>query len=336
MKPKKNMGIFLLLALLIFLGWYFKFAKHYPARIDLLAKPDYWGVTFSRKFAQDLGLDWRETYRDVLDELQVKNIRLPIYWDEIEKKEGEWDYGDYDYMLAEGRARQVKFIANIGWRLPRWPECHSPLWLKDASSEQIKIKTFAMLQAVIERYRDNPSIVAWQVENEPLLDAFGQCPPADKKFLSKEVSLVKQWDNSRPVIISASGELSNWKEEAKLGDIFGTSIYRVVWSRWAGYFRHPWPPSYYQFKAKMAGLDKNRAIISELQAEPWVSEGSITALSLSETKKSFDLNQFKANLQFAINVDFKQAYLWGVEWWYWEKLQGRAEYWVLAKDIFSK
>lgn len=330
------MLIFLVIIIVVFLAWYSKLAKHYPSRYNLAAKTDYWGVTYSGKFAADLGLDWKETYGAILDDLQAKNIRLPIYWDEIEKVQGEWDYGDYDYMLAEGAKRDVKFIVNIGWRLPRWPECHAPVWLKNSSTAEVKSRTMAMLQVVVERYRDNKNIVAWQVENEPLLDSFGECPPGDKKFLEQEVALVKKLDNTRPVIVTGSGELSNWKEENKIGDIFGTTMYRVVWSKWVGYFRYPWPALYYKFKADQAGVNRNTAIISELQAEPWVPQGSLVDMPLAESRKSFDIDQFKANLQFAINVDFKQAYLWGVEWWYWEKVQGRSEYWDLAREIFGK
>ena len=54
-----------------------------------------------------------------------------------------------------------------------------------------------------------------------------------------------------------------------------------------------------------------------------------------EYEKSFSVEQFKANLQFAINVDFKQAYLWGVEWWYVQKNKGNTQYWDLAKSIFK-
>ena len=39
-------------------------------------------------------------------------------------------------------------------------------------------------------------------------------------------------------------------------------------------------------------------------------------------------------MQFAINVGFKQIYLWGVEWWYLQKQSGHPEYWNLAKSVF--
>ena len=42
-----------------------------------------WGVNFSQKHARDLGLDWKETYSALIDELGVKYIKLAAHWDLI-------------------------------------------------------------------------------------------------------------------------------------------------------------------------------------------------------------------------------------------------------------
>ena len=51
-----------------------------------------------------------------------------------------------------------------------------------------------------------------------------------------------------------------------------------------------------------------------------------------EKDKSLNLEQMKANLQFAINTNFEQAYLWGVEWWYYEKVNNNSIFWEFIKD----
>src|SRR3989338_5721806 len=51
---------------------------------DKKAEKIIWGVTFSKPYAQGLGLDWKETYLAILDELNVKNLRIPAYWNELE------------------------------------------------------------------------------------------------------------------------------------------------------------------------------------------------------------------------------------------------------------
>jgi len=329
---KKRYGLVLLI--IFFVIYFFKISNNYPWKEDLKYKPGYFGVTFSTKFCSELGLDWKETYLAIIDDLKVKQIRLPIYWDQIEKTDGVYDYKDYDYMIQEGSKRNVKFIANIGWRLPRWPECHAPEWAVKKSLPTTQAKALKMLENVVDHYKGDPSITAWQLENEPFFDAFGICPKSDESFFARELEVIKTRD-SRPVIVSGTGELSQWKKEAKYGDIFGSTLYRVVWGQYTGYFRYPIPSWFYRFKAYLAGIKPQNRYIIELQAEPWVPSGNMIYLSPEEANKSFNLKQFRANLQYAINVNFEKTYIWGVEWWYYQYKNGDKSYWELARTLFN-
>lgn len=334
MKKKSKIIVITLVSLFFVLIYFIKIANNFPLKQDLKYKPNYFGVTYSKKFCGELGLDWKEVYGAILSDLKVKEIRLPVYWDEIESQEGIYNFSDYDYLINEGEKNNVKFIVSIGWRLPRWPECHAPQWIHKKSLAAAQGNTLKMLNQVVNHYKGNPSIIAWQVENEPFLNSFGVCPPVDEKFLSEEINLVKAIDN-RPVLISATGELNGWSRESKLADIFGTTVYRVVWGQFTGYIRYPIPAWFYSFKAYLAGIKQENRMIVELQAEPWVPGGSMAYLSEDEAEKSFNLKQFKANLQYAININFNKSYLWGVEWWYFKYKNGDASYWDLAKTIFK-
>ena len=325
--------IFLVLIILV-LFYFCKIANNYPVKQDLKHDQDFFGVTFSKKYCEELGLDWKEVYLATVDDLKVKEIRLPIYWDEIEKTKNVYDFSDYDYIIQEGAKRNVKFIVNIGWRLPRWPECHAPEWATNKNLATSKDETIEMVQAVVLHYKDDQAITTWQLENEPFFDAFGVCPESDEEFFKKELAAVKAVD-SRPVLVSASGELSSWKKEAKYGDVFGSTLYRVVWGQATGYIRYPIPSWFYGLKAKLAGIKPENRYIIELQAEPWVPNGKIIYLSPEEENKSFNIDQFKANLQYAINTKFNKTYLWGVEWWYYKNLNGDKSYWEVAKTIFN-
>src|SRR3989338_5685979 len=64
-----------------------------------------WGVTFSHTFAEHLGLDWQEVYIAVLDDLGVRNMRIPVYWTSIEAEKGQIDFSDYDWMMSEAEKR---------------------------------------------------------------------------------------------------------------------------------------------------------------------------------------------------------------------------------------
>jgi len=324
-------AVILVIALVFYL---LKIANYYPLQDDLTHKSDFFGVTFSTKYASELGLDWREAYQAILDELQVKYIRIPVYWDEIEKEEGKFDFSNYDYLIETGGKQGAEFIISIGRRIPRWPECHSPAWLGHKDISAVQTDTLEMLKIVVEHYRDQANIEYWQVENEAFLGTFGVCPPLDEKFLEQEFNLVRSLD-SRPIIITGSGELGFWRREAKIGDVFGSTLYRVVYNNFVGFIKYPFPPAYYRWKAKLADLTPNNLMILELQAEPWVPRGRATNLTVDEINRSMSVRQFRANLQYAINLDFPRAYAWGVEWWYWQKKYGNPEYWRIAETLFK-
>lgn len=323
------------LVLVAALAFYFlKLANYYPEQIDLKHRSDFFGVTFSTKFCDELGLDWREAYAAILDELKVKYIRIPVYWDDIEVEEGVFDFSKYDYLLDEGARRGTKFIVSIGRRVPRWPECHNPDWINHRDDVAVQVATLKTIRTVVERYRAYDSVEYWQVENEPFLSTFGVCPELDHGFLQQEFDLVRSLD-SRQIIITGSGELGSWKEQAKIGDIFGSTLYRVVYNSWFGFIKYPFPAAYYELKAKLAGLTPDRLMVLELQAEPWVPQGKMMYQTAEEINDTMGIDQFRANLQYAINLNFRRTYIWGVEWWYFQKKYGNPEYWRIAAGLFE-
>ena len=331
-KEKRNFYLTLFITLLgsaLLVGIFFQ-----QKEVELNTKMGLYGITFSKKYAEEIGLDWKKAYINILDELNVKDIRLPVYWDDIERQKGYYDFSDYDFIIKEGEKRGVNFVLNLGWRLPRWPECHAPKWVNKEMINEIQDDILLMLENTVNHFKDSKAISHWQIENEPFLSTFGICPPSDEEFLKKEINLVRLLDN-RPIIITASGELSLWHKEARLGDILGISIYRVVWNNFIGYIRYPIPSWFYKLKASLVGVPKENRFIMELQAEPWVPQGKIIYLSEKDANYSFDLNQFKRNLNYAQRTKFIKAYLWGAEWWYYQYNHGDKSYWELAKTIFD-
>lgn len=334
---KRKIGFILivcLVALLIYIFLALKVFNNYPVKIDLKHRAGEFGVTFSKKYCEELGLNWQEAYVAILDDLKVRYLRLPAYWDEIEKEKGVYDFKDFDYMVDLASLREAKLIINLGRRQPRWPECHSPSWVNKESTEEARTSLLKVMKETVLRYKDNPNVINWQVENEAYLGTFGVCPAFDPIFLQQEVDLVRSLD-SRPILITGSGEMSLWHNEKAMGDVFGTTMYRIVYNSWAGYVKYFFPQGFYHFKAQLAGIDPAETLIIELQTEPWVAQGKMIYLTEEQKNKTMSVPQFKANLQYAINEDFKQIYVWGVEWWYWEKLYGNSQYWEIGKTLFN-
>ena len=302
------------------------------------AKEISWGVNFSQKHAQNLGLDWKETYSALLDDLKVKNIKLITHWDLIELNEGKYYFEDLDWQIKKAEEKDARLLLVIGMKTGRWPECHIPEWAKNLNKEEQQKEILEMIEEVVLRYRERVSVWAWQVENEPFFP-FGECPWVDKNFLKKEIDLVKSLDSqSRPIVISDSGEGSLWVNAAKFGDIVGTTLYKKVWFRQLGnYIYYPFPPIFYWRKAQLIEkiFDK-KVIVVELQAEPWGPK-LLYESPLEEQEKTMNLERFKANIEFAKKTGLDEFYLWGGEWWYWLKeKQNNPEIWNEAKKLFSQ
>lgn len=282
-----------------------------------------------------MGLNWQEVYLAILDDLRVPFLRLGSEWDKIEPTRGVYNFEELDWEIQEAEKRGVEVLLVIGERQPRWPECHTPSWLADSPRAEVQDETLEMVKTVVQRYQNSKAVKMWQIENEPLFNLFGSCPRGDKNFLRTEIALVKSLDN-RPILITDSGELSTWRKTAHIGDYFGTTLYRVVYNPYFGYFYHFWPPSFYRLKAKLVGLPQNKVIISELQVEPWVKSGSIPNTPIAEQKKIMSPERIEKHLDFARQTGFSEAYLWGVEWWYWLKKQGDDSAWQIGKEIWRQ
>lgn len=287
-----------------------------------------WGVTFDDAFATQLGLDWRKTYQEILDDLKVRDIRLIAHWTEVEPQEGKFNYDILDWQVDQAAKRNAKIILAVGFKLPRWPECHMPAWVKDKTPALLKY-----IETTVNRYKNNPAIFVWEVENEPFL-SFGECPALDVDLLDQEIALVKKLD-SRPVMITDSGELSLWVPAASRADIFGTTMYRWVWNQYLGSYKYPIPPAFFRFKEKLTRLfvgQQKPFIVIELQGEPWTHK-QIYETPIEDQLKLMPLSEFNATIDYAKQTGFSDYYLWGVEWWYYLRENGHGEYWDDVKQI---
>ncbi len=296
-----------------------------------------WGVTFSSKYAQDLGLDWQETYSALIDDLGVERMRVVFYWDLIEKEKDVYDFSDLDWKISKAQEKQVEVIPVIGLKVPRWPECHLPQWAKEMEKEEQQEKILELIERTVLRYKDNPTITLWQVENEPFLD-FGNCPWYDQEFFIKEVDLVRKIDPERPILVTESGELSFWFKGARIGDLVGTTMYRRTWWHRAGgfYFKYPLTPVHYYRKAWIVSKVFDKEVIcAELQAEPW-GPAPTYVISLEEQEKSMNPELFKKNIEYARKTGLNEFYLWGAEWWYWmKKKNNQPQFWQEAQKLFE-
>ncbi|HWO07529.1 MAG TPA: beta-galactosidase [Candidatus Paceibacterota bacterium] len=295
-----------------------------------------YGVSFSVPYAEEIGIDWKAAYRAMLDDLGVRHVRLSAYWNTIEPQRDRYDWSDLDYQIREAAARDADIILAVGRRLPRWPECHAPAWAQEMEWEAQKDEILEYMTDVIERYRNEPAIVYWQVENEPFLKVFGReaCGKLDEVFLREQIALVRALD-SRPVLLTDGGNFGLWMGAYRFGDAFGTSMYLYFWRPDIGAFRTILPPAYYRIKANLMEMafGVKPVILTELSLEPWLA-AHINDVPLQEQIARMSIAHVEEIIAYARASTFDRQYLWGIEWWYYMRERGQTEYWELVRPLF--
>jgi len=298
-----------------------------------------YGMSFNTMYATELGLDWKETYDAIIDDLGVRKFRLAAHWPMVEPTQNFYTFDELDYQIARAEEVGAEVILAVGKRLPRWPECHVPKWAKELSNDERNRAQLNMVRAVVERYKNSPAVVTWQVENEPFLEvfAFEHCGDTNEALLKKEIALVKEIDPTRPILVTDSGNLGTWNGAYSNGDMFGTSVYVHFWNPELGQFRTVLPPWVYRVKDNAMGVlhgDKPTLLI-ELSAEPWLLQ-PIVDTPLEVQFSRMNLEKFEDILVYAEKTRFEEQYLWGAEWWYWLKLQDYPQMWERGKKLYVK
>lgn len=297
-----------------------------------------YGMSFNTPYARELGLNWRETYDAILDDLQVRHLRLAAHWPMIEPTANIYNFEELDYQVSRAEEVGATVILALGRRLPRWPECHVPNWARKLSVADQQQAQIRYMEQVVERYKHRPSVIMWQVENEPFLKmfAFEHCGELNVDFLDKEISLIKDLDPARQILVTDSGNLGTWRGAYTRGDVFGTSVYVHFWNPELGQFRTVLPPWAYRVKNNLMGViyGQKPSLLIELSAEPWLLE-PVTKVPLEVQFTRMNLEKFEDILNYAKNTRYETQYLWGAEWWYWLKLQGRTEMWDRGKLLYE-
>ena len=312
------------------------------ALLWLFSLKDYdvsFGLSYSPEYAQSLGLDWKTTYLAILDDLKPRYIRLAVPWSRVEHDKGVYTFADVDFLMNEADKHGTKVVLAFGQKVPRWPECYIPEWLKTTAVGERKRELFSYIETVIKRYEGHSALEYWQVENEPFIKfAFGDCQIFDETSIKGEVNFVRSLDSGHKIVVTDSGELSTWQSAANAGDVLGVTLYRKVRTPGGMLISYGWvPSSVYKIRAYLAGKEYKNFFVSELQAEPWFTDATPENTPITVQEQTSSLAQISSNVSYAKSVGASRAYLWGVEWWYWMKtVKNDSKYWDAVKTILNK
>ncbi|HEY5805782.1 MAG TPA: beta-galactosidase [Candidatus Saccharimonadales bacterium] len=345
----QRLVVFITAALVLWIGsmygiaqWYISSNKHKPLEL---------GASFIPAYAEGLGLNAKETMDAMLNDLDIRHLRLVSYWSQLEPEQGKYDFSLLDWQFEKAEAAGAKVTLSLGLRQPRWPECHIPAWARQLPSGntegtwQKQLEQF--MTETINRYKGSPALDSYQLENEYFLRGFGECEQLvgeqaafDRNRLISEYNLIKQLDPYHKLIISRSNNALGTPIGKPTPDEFGISIYKRVWDAnlTKRYLEYPFPAWFYGFVAgSQKILTGKDMIIHELQAEAWPPGGNIPNSTLEEQNKSFNAERFKHRVEFGKATGMREIYLWGAEYWYYRKVKlNDPSLWNVAKDNFAQ
>jgi hypothetical protein len=310
------------------------------------------GATFIKINAEHLGLNWQSAYREIINDLGIKYIRIPIFWDQLEPQSGQFNWADLDWQLQQATEANARVMLVVGHRVPRYPECYAPNWTRTLNRSQFKQALFHLTQTVVEHYQNHPALDAWQVENEPDAKILGRIWGSDicreiGDWVTEEVALVKQLDHQHPTVVtyaSAPWFASQFRRSLSFNsDVIGITLFNRL------FFRSPIYNGYIEmFKLGLAsplrlGYQKSIAAqtgqhfwVAEMQAEPWGPKGPYDFDRPEEADYTMNPNLLEETWNRANNGGAERVYLWGAEWWLSERNHGRSAMLNAVKRLLTE
>lgn len=324
-----------------------------------------YGISYSFEQAGWYGLDPKEDYKKLLDEVKPDWIRLPFFWDQMIDMDGNLKIDDLKFAVEEAGKRNVKVVIALGAKTPYYPETHLPVEIKEqvnfgerlTGNHPIADKLIEIDKMVVLELSKYPNVSHWQVENEPLLgDERGISVSVD--LVKKEIEAVKSSDPAkRPVIVNHPAGWyfdKKWQDLLSIleaGDVYSTNAYfktkgshilagkvagaeiSVPWPDFITWPVQPWPlvsPPYRTFmkKASEKGLD---FWITEMQSEPYIRE-------LKDAGKgnfAFNVDDIEKGNKFLKSYGIKSIGFWGAHFWQFRAKNGDYSWLNTVKEISS-
>lgn len=287
--------------------------------------------------------EWCASVLDRLfKETNLRAVRLSIQWDEVEPREGQFDFSLTDALVSTAEQNGATVMLSVGMKAQRHPEYYIPDWalqgldLPDGSvvsdNQRLHTLALALVTTTVQHYAANPVIDSWGAENE----AYIASHRSDRWSLSREyvaevVRVIHANDPlHRPVSINHAQHFvmdQRWRDALADSDVLGQSMYphrngAVFGVKVVANIMEigPLMPNY-AYQARLAKQAGKQFWVTELQGEPWTEVDSrlITPQDPSHNLVASDL---KANILYARRTGAARIYLWGAEWWLYQQALG--------------
>lgn len=283
----------------------------------------------------------------------VKSPRYPEYhppaWIKAEVEKRVKTASSSDVLQVEFPEEVKKEFGKLKEQAKKDPNAKAMLTVFEGYLEQSKTLMAATQKARdainhyvaegVKRYRDRKSVVAWQIENEPL--TFTR--PMALSQVKREIELVRSLDTKkRPVLVTTWTAVDVSPEYAcgwspvvnqilPLGDIIGFDCYLKShkWDAKQGHWQ--------LIKEWIGGARKQgkQVWLSEWQAEPWEEDQKMDFKDPSGNA-SYNPKQYESSFTRAQQLGADKILLWGLEFQIACKNQGNDAWWKATQAIIAK
>jgi hypothetical protein len=295
------------------------------------------GATYSHREITWLKIDPTDAFRQTLS-LKLDLLRLGVYWDESQPTVKKFDLSAIKYLLDQCEQGQQAVVLTVGMKAPRWPEYYVPNWLSASNPGQVAQSILTFIQRVVGELKEYQCIHYWQVENEPLDHSGPNKWSIPSWLLQQEIDLVRQLD-PRPIHLNLWGDnvtrTSLYQQAANLANSIGLDLYFYQPASnhtYHGPNFHRWQFKWWRLKQHLSGKAKP-LWITELQAEAWEEHNH---LKFSENPGSMSPDILTKNFQRAMQLKPEVILFWGLEYWLWQKMQGRPQLWQRAVELIKQ
>lgn len=300
------------------------------------------GTSFARWRAEALGLDYRAAFERICA-MRFGLVRLSASWREI----AQFGYGHLDWLLGEAERSRQPVLLTVGMKALGWPEFYLPEDM-DPANRVVQRGVVVYVRNVARRYRDHPTLTAWQIENEPFNRSGPNSLWIPRSVVRAEAEAVRSVDRDRPQVVtgfahfdenldrSSSRDQSRWRRRLGLslpaerealsilrrGDVLGLDVYRSIgWRDASGHQEvaraAPDQSASVAFWQRIARQQGKRFWVTEAQAEPWEARRQTHADPLSIRPEA--IGELVSRL---VGIGVETILLWGSEYWLWRADNG--------------
>ncbi|NLX70709.1 MAG: DUF5597 domain-containing protein [Clostridiales bacterium] len=214
-----------------------------------------------------------ETAWKALEYIRANTVEIPVFWEQVEPIEGQFDFSVVDKLIEEARKRNLRLI--LLW-FATWKNGHmkyTPEWVKRNPARFKRVITHdgeaiptlsshckanweadrkafcSFIKHLYEKDKDNQTVIAVQIENEPGIVGSDRDygPEGDRDFKSSVPSVLIELISEK----EGSPVHSIWKQcgskkEGSWPEVFG---------RWAGELMTAWSIARYIDGLAVAGKE---------------------------------------------------------------------------------